>query len=461
MKKIISILFTVVIMQMYVVAYANTGYGIELTKDENNIVISSIIKNSQADKAGIKEGQKITSLNGKQANKLTDADIKHIDTYNDNTKYNVKEYKTDKIILAKYYDENKHAKYANAYFNYADSVSITNSKIYTELFNITRQNVNEAIKKSNNSSQYKQIYNKFNENRKTYGVTSNAFKTFLELAIYSEQNKDLINKQISELNSNQKKLFAKYVYNTRVVANLYHQAKQELTLFSLKNSYNPDNIDKWQKELITENELYNIRYKELSALISKNKIVFNKPGALSNHAQTGDTPPTTKWLDDKQIVTLAQAAGYNPQNSSSMKKYEEVKKQKQAEKLAAEKKAAAEQAAKAKAEAAKQAANAKAAQQAEAQRKAQIAKSFKRTGDYTIDAGNALLIGQGTGDMSLFFSIVNEGINIYEKKLGTSYENNRKYCELLALRFSTGMSLTNPTMFMKDQMNLDRYCKYM
>ena len=81
MKKIISILFTVVIMQMYVVAYANTGYGIELTKDENNIVINSIIKNSQADRAGIRKGQKIISLNGKQANKLTDADIKNIDTY--------------------------------------------------------------------------------------------------------------------------------------------------------------------------------------------------------------------------------------------------------------------------------------------------------------------------------------------------------------------------------------------
>jgi len=43
---------------------------IKLKKSENGILISSVVENSEAEKLGLKEGQKIISINGKVTNDI-------------------------------------------------------------------------------------------------------------------------------------------------------------------------------------------------------------------------------------------------------------------------------------------------------------------------------------------------------------------------------------------------------
>lgn len=500
MRKSLMVLLMLFVIQITCFA-DDLGYGIKILKQDDSLIIEDVLKNSKADKAGLKAGQKIISINGKKAKKILAESLNNIDkeykklslvtdknttislkpenitlvetynnandTYNENTKYKVENYKTDNIILANFISQNKYANYTNAYSNYADSISIKNSQDYVNLFKITQDNVEKAIikAKNDNNSQYYSLYEDVVSNSKNSdSVIGKAFKYFLELSLYSEQNKDLINRQISEFNQSEKKIFTKYTYNTRILANLYYQAKAQLQLFSYENKYNASKISNWEAEFLKENKTYNDRYKELTNIISKNKIEFNsKPGPISDIAQTGNIAPATKFAGYKQMNELAKSAGYNLNDNPEIQKItaERIKQQKAKEEAA--KKLAAEQAAKAKAEAEKQAAAAKAAQKAEAQKKAALIKSFKRTGNYKVDIANAFQISLATGDDTLLKSILNEGINVYQKKVnaGASYADTKTYCELVRTRMEIDMSSQNKALLFQDGMNYESYCQYM
>ncbi len=355
MKK--ALVFLILFLSIHLNCFAEDyfGYGIEIEKQNDDIVLKKVMKNSKADKLGLKDGLKIINLNGKKPQKISDEMLKDIDnkykqlkitfeedmkinlrpenitlvqsynnvknTYNNDTKYQIENYNTDKILLADYLDNNKHVKYMNAYFNYADAISINNSKEYIELFNITKQNIEESIIKAKNdeNSVYYKLYNLLLSNYKNYGVIGKSCKYFLELAIYTEQNKQLIDRQISEFDSEQKKQYAKYVYNTRIIANLLYLASLRLSSFSYEIDYNMNKINEWKNEFKIENELYNNEYKKLSKILSKNKIEFKKPGALSTLAQTTNNPPEIKYISHKQIVDTAKAVGYNPKSNSTYK----------------------------------------------------------------------------------------------------------------------------------------------
>lgn len=171
MKKILTILLLITSLPV-VYAVDNYGYGIKLSKNENDVLIENITPNSVAEKRGLTVGQKITKFNGKKAEKLKISDIKNLDslykniklitygnkqyslipenldllnlyneiqdTYNTSTAYSVSKYNTDKIILPNNI-ESKHVKYTNAYLNYADIISIETSKQYIELFKVTKK----------------------------------------------------------------------------------------------------------------------------------------------------------------------------------------------------------------------------------------------------------------------------------------------------------------------------------
>lgn len=327
------------------------GFGISLNRVGDDVIIENVISNSIADKLGLKNGQKIIKFNGKKINKVKDSDIENINskykslkittfdnkqyklksedisllnsynqiqkTYNQNTKYKVTPYKTEKIILANDI-ENKHAKYANAYLNYADAIAIENSKLYVDLFKVTDENIKIALEKTKNNeiNPYSELYNSIYRTNKTYDIYGEAFKQFLELSIYNDVNINLIHRQISEFNELQKKQFAQFAYNTRIVANLYSYTNRELSTYLLKHTINANKTDIWQNELKVENNIYNIKYKELCNLIATYKIEIKKPGPLSNREQiTAGIVPNSKWVDDKQIVVLAQEKGYNPNKS--------------------------------------------------------------------------------------------------------------------------------------------------
>lgn len=367
MRKLISA--TLLLTMTIVPVLANDfGFGIELIKKDNDLLIQNVIPNSIADQNGLKAGQKILKFNGKSINKLKENDFSNINTYkslklvttdnkqyslkqenidllksynyvnntfNNKTEYKIKNFTTEKIILPNSIDS-KHVKYLNAYLNYADAISIDNSKRYVQLFKITDENIKSTIEKNKNNSEnlYVALYNEnFLNNRKS-DIYGNAFKHFLELAIYEEYNKNLIAKQISKFNSTEKKQYAQLVYNTRIIANLYNYSSRELDLFLIKHVVSANLTDIWHNDLKAENNAYNERYKELCNLLSNNKIEINKPGPLSNREQlhTGITP-NEKWVEDKQIVVLAQEKGYNPNDNAEIKKINDVKlaAQKQAE----------------------------------------------------------------------------------------------------------------------------------
>ncbi len=375
-KKLFCGLLMFFLTYSCVFAAIESGYGFSLNKTVDDVIVQEVIPNSAADKSGLKVGQKIIKFNGKKTNKIKESDIKDIDlyktlkivtddnkkhilkpenitllrsynkiqeTYNENTKYKVNDYKTEKIILARQLG-NKHAKYTNAYLNYADAISIENSKLYVNLFKVTNENVKSALKESSNNKDnpYVEIYNSIYQTNKKHDIYGEAFRQFLELSIYNEENIELINRQISEFNSLQKKQFAQLTYNTRIVANLYSYANRELGVFLVKNTINANLSDNWENELKNQNTIYNGKYNELCNLLSKNKIKINKPGPLSNREQiNAGTVPNVKWAEDKQIVLLAQEKGYNPNNHPIVKKIndEKIAAQKQAEKQQAMKKA--------------------------------------------------------------------------------------------------------------------------
>lgn len=361
MKKLLTI---IVLLASISTVYAanNFGYGIQLSKNENDLLIENIIPNSLAEKMGLKPGQKIIKLNGKKIQKLKISDIENLDnsyknlqlimsnnkqyklkpenidllkiyndiqdTYNTNTAYPTFTYKTDKIILPTDIDS-KHVKYTNAYFNYADIISNKNAKLYTELFKVTQENVVKSIIDAQNNpmNEYAELYNSiYSADTQNYDIYGNAFKDFLRLAIYNEQNKEVIDRQISEFNNTQRKQYAQLAYNTRIVANLYSYANRELGLYLINNTINANQTDKWRDELKTQNKIYNKMYNELLQSLSKNKIEINKPGPLSNREQiiVGVTPKE-KWVNDKQIIILAQERGYDPNRNPNVKKINDLK----------------------------------------------------------------------------------------------------------------------------------------
>ncbi|MBD5401768.1 PDZ domain-containing protein [bacterium] len=476
MKKILTILLLLASVST-VYAANNFGYGIQLSKNENDLVIKNIIPNSLAEKIGLKPGQKIIKLNGKKIQKLKISDIENLDnsyknlqlimsdnkqynlkpenvdllkfyndiqdTYNTNTAYPVFLYKTDKIILPTDIDS-KHVKYTNAYFNYADIISNKNAKLYTELFKVTQEKVVKSIidAKNNPMNEYAELYNSiYSSDTQNYDIYGSAFKDFLRLAIYNEQNKEVIARQISEFNSTQRKQYAQLAYNTRIIANLYSYANRELGLYLMNNTINANKTDKWRDELKTQNRIYNKMYNELLQSLSKNKIEINKPGPLSNREQiTAGVTPKEKWVDDKQIVILAQERGYDPNENPVIKKINDAK-------IAAQKQKEAQEAAK-KAEAEK------------AKKAAAVKKStFSRTGNYAYDASNAYSQAvMGLLDPEIAKKLVNEAIQYYYPKKNISYENHRKYCEVLGLRINISLS-NNPQQLQKDLYEFNTTCK--
>jgi len=361
MKRFLVILVLIASISA-VYAANNYGYGIKLSKNENNLLIENIIPNSEAEKTGLKVGQKIIKFNGKKIEKIKMSDIENLDnsykniklimddkkeynlkpenvdllnlyndiqnTYNTNTAYSINPYSTDKILLPNNIDS-KHVKYTNAYFNYADIISNENAKLFVELFKVTKKNLIKSYiyAQDNPKNEYAQLYKSiYSVNPKQYDIYGNAFKDFLRLAIYNEQNKEVIDRQISEFNSTQKKQYAQLVYNTRIIANLYSYANRELGLYLIKHSINVNQTDKWKNELKTQNTTYNKMYNELCQSLSKNKIEINKPGPLSNREQmTAGVTPKEKWVDDKQIILLAQEKGYDPNKIPEIKKINEAK----------------------------------------------------------------------------------------------------------------------------------------
>jgi len=359
MKKFVAVALLSALTFMPVLAN-DFGFGINFTKNDDVLLIQDVIPNSLAEKSGLKAGQKVLKFNGKAINKLKADSLTNIDnykslklitdnnkqyslkqeditllksynqvndTFSDKTKYNVANYITEKIILPNSIDS-KHVKYSNAYLNYADAISTDNSKIYVELFKVTDDNVKSALEevKNNSINEYASLYNEIYRNNKSSDIYGKAFKQFLELAIYNDVNKELIDRQISEFNSAQKKQYSQMVYNTKIVANLYSYSNRELGIYLIKHTVNANSKDKWENELKTENNIYNVKYKELCNSLSKNKIEITKPGPLSNREQvTAGTPPKDKWVEDKQIVVLAQAKGYNPNDNAEVKKINNAK----------------------------------------------------------------------------------------------------------------------------------------
>lgn len=356
MKKSLLTITALIILAVPTLAENKSGFALLLDKDENNIFIKHVIPNSNAHKLGLKSGQKIIKFNGKKTNKIKNSDIENIDstyktlklvtednkqynlkledinllnsynqvqnTYCEVSKYIVSDYKTEKIILSNNLD-NKHIRYANAYLNYANAISLENSKLYTELFKVTKDNVlfSKVHPRTNPTNTYTELYNSIYRSNKIYDVHGQALKDFLELAMYNEENLKVINRQVSEFNNQQKEQLAQIAYNTRIVANLYSYANRELNLFLIKNTVNRNTTDKIENELKTENNIYNLKYKQLCDILNKNKIKINKPGPLSNRQQiTAGITPNTKWADDKEIIILAQEKGYNPSNSKIVQK---------------------------------------------------------------------------------------------------------------------------------------------
>lgn len=346
MKKLVFLLLILFSIQMTSFASDYWGYGIEIKKQNEKYIIDNVLENSKADEIGIKNGMNIVKINGKKIEKITDETLNSIDkkyknlkiltdkneqitlkpenitlvktynnvqdTFNEQTKYSIDNYKTEKVILSEYLNTNKHVKYLNAYLNYAEAISTNNLKELVELFKITQKNVQEAISKAKtdvNSSFY-QKYTECLNNKNKESIYSNTFKSFLEILLYFEQNQELINRQINEFNDNQKKLFAKFVYNSKITANLFRDVETELYAFLFKHSYDVAKLESWKREINVERKLYNNGYKNLVSLIKKNKIEFEKPGLFSNFAQTSLNPPAIKWITDKQVVATAEAVGY-------------------------------------------------------------------------------------------------------------------------------------------------------
>lgn len=359
MKKIVVI--TLLSTLTFTPVWANNlGYGINFTQSNENILVKSVTPNSVAAKSGLKAGQKVLKFNGKKINKIKTSEIENIDTtykslkllmadnkqynlkpenidvltaynevqttYNTDTAYTIGSYQTNKIILPQYIN-NKNVRHANAYFNYADIIAFENAQLYINLFKITEKNLNKAVldtilTDTTEENEYIKLYRAlYVGDKKEYDIHSSIFRYFLRLAIYNEQNQDLINRQISEFNNTQQKQYAQLAYNTRIIANLYSYADTELFMYTTRHTVDVNKTDQWHKQLKTQNQIYNLAYKELCNSLSKHKIKINKPGPMSNRQQiTAGVPLKDKYVGEEQIIVLAQAKGYNPNNKEVTQK---------------------------------------------------------------------------------------------------------------------------------------------
>ena len=70
MKKNFILLMVAILVQTACFANDYFGYGVEIKKQDNNLIIENVIKNTKAEQSGVKTGQKIISINGKKIEKL-------------------------------------------------------------------------------------------------------------------------------------------------------------------------------------------------------------------------------------------------------------------------------------------------------------------------------------------------------------------------------------------------------
>ena len=132
MKKLLTI---IVLLASISTVYAanNFGYGIQLSKNENDLLIENIIPNSLAEKMGLKPGQKIIKLNGKKIQKLKISDIENLDNSYKNLQLimsNNKQYKLkpENIDLLKIYNDIQDTYNTNtAYPTESDSYPVPDS----------------------------------------------------------------------------------------------------------------------------------------------------------------------------------------------------------------------------------------------------------------------------------------------------------------------------------------------
>lgn len=479
MKKILIITLFLACGITSVFAVSEIGYGITLLKDNDKLVIQNVTPNSNAAKAGLIHGQNIIKLNGKKIIKLSDEILNNIDsspklkittednksynllpeniavlkaynnvlsTFNNSTKYKVSDYKTDKIILANKYDAHKNVRYLNAYFNYADIISIENAKLYVDLFKVTDKNVKEAINLAQNSNlEYYNLYKSLFTGQQKYDIYGLSLKHFLELAIYNDINNDLIKYQLSEFNNEQKNQFAQITYNTKIVANLYSLAMKELSTFATKHNYSTGFVNSWNAQFGTENRIYNSAYQELYRIANENKINSNNPGDMANNAQIiAGVIPNEKIIKEAQMLTNATNKGYNPQDNAEYKSVRvALQKQKQTE-LAAQKRKEADEAKK------------KAA-------KKYVHKTFPASTNFVVSSAQAWNACKKQGDdykCEEFKDLVDQGIKVYTSKRESSYAGIKNYCTLVQLRLMH-MSWGDMNLFAEDQYNNSLYCKYL
>ena len=76
MKK--ALVFLILFLSIHLNCFAEDyfGYGIEIEKQNDDIVLKKVMKNSKADKLGLKDGLKIINLNGKKPQKISDEMLK-------------------------------------------------------------------------------------------------------------------------------------------------------------------------------------------------------------------------------------------------------------------------------------------------------------------------------------------------------------------------------------------------
>lgn len=88
----------------------------------------------------------------------------------------------------------------------------------------------------------------------------------------------------------------------------------------------------------------------------------------------------------------------------------------------------------------------------------QQTRTFSRTGNYAYDATNAYTQEvMGLLEPEIAKKLVNEAIQYYYPKRNISYENHKKYCEVLGLRIN--MSMNNPQQLPKDLYDFNLTCK--
>ena len=363
MKKSKIIITALIVAIGLTPVFANDfGFGIELTKEDNGLIVQDVIPNSLVQKSGITKGLRITKINGKDANKINETDLKDLNNYsklklntsnnkvydiqkedlsllktynniskfNNTTKYQLPDYITNNIIMKDIFNVSYIQNYT-LFLNYADGVSLQNSKLFVNLFKITDENVKNALKiAQSTNNEYYDTYNAVFTNKRDYDVDSKPFKQFIELAIYQDVNKDLIKRQIKEFNDSEKQQLAQFVYNNKIIGNLYHQAAAGVAIYSFQYSYNKDKAARYDLQLRTQENMHLKLYKDFCKLLSENKIEYKKPDSYSNHAQSEPgVRPKKQSIQIEEMMVLAERFGYNPFNKPTVAKVQNSQKTEQ------------------------------------------------------------------------------------------------------------------------------------